>query len=561
MQLRVALMLLLLAHPVWAATASPKVIGGQDASGHWPWAALVSVSYNSTNDAYCSGMLISPNWVITAAHCMFSEPTPSTPSQPATSVSVKIGSYPIDPSSPRTPDGVKQHYVPASYTTFNDFKTGDDIALLHLSNAASSSAYPSITDAPHFNAVALSNVWDRDEAVTVFGWGKTSNGSDSLSSTLQQASIDYVPFPTCNSEWSNQLVQSKMICAAELNPINGVKQDTCQGDSGGPLFIGDNPSPYVIGLTSFGQPSCPGSLPSVYTDLLHEVGFIETTTRDAGDPLVDLAAAPTVDRYYAVPGGSMTVPVTMTNNSLQNTVTNTTFADSTQASGLTLTTSTASSGGSCTGNKCSLPDLKHGESASVTIQASQIPTGGEAEDTLNLNAGSSEDDYRLKNNTPTVKLIFSNKPDLTVSAALAGSTRPSAGQGIARIAVHVRDLSTVSGADAGDAQLTATLPANTTLSGANNGVSCGNTTCDLGALSNATPLAFTLTLTSSQPATGDLVLTVSNKGPAGEFPTDNNDATVHFGYPAPPPPSRGGGGGAVGLGGLALLMMAGLRRR
>lgn len=563
MKIRVALMLALLSPSAFAATASPKVIGGTTAS--YPWAALVSVTYPSGKGAYCSGMLLTPNWVVTAAHCMFDR---DNPSQQATSssVEVKIGSSPINPSNPfQYPDpsihGVSDRYVPKTYTNFNSYTTGDDIALLHLSSSASSSAYPSISDATSFNTLATSSYWERDEAVTVFGWGETSNNSGSLSSTLQEAAIDYVPFTTCNSDWSGQLSQSSMICAAELNPINGVKQDTCSGDSGGPLFIGGSQTPYVIGVTSFGQATCASNLPSVYTKLLNQVSFIETTTSNAGDPLVDLAAEPASDRYYAAPGGSMTVPVKVANESQQNTVTGTRFSASSGATNLTTSINSSSSGVSCTGNSCTLPNLPAQQHVSVDISASQLSSASDQEDNLALSASGNQDDYRLKNNTPTVKLIFSNKPDLTVSAALVTSSHPSPSQGIAQIAVKVSDLSTVPAADAADAQVTASLPANTTISAASNGISCGNNTCDLGLVKYGTPVSFTLTLVSSQPATGDLGLSVSNNDSVGEFPTDNNATTVHFGYPAYVAPSSGGGGGALGLSSLALLLVAGLRRR
>lgn len=60
---------------------SSRVVGGAHAQhGSWPWQVELLMSREEDMASYkhrCGGTLIDPQWVVTAAHCVFMFPTPN----------------------------------------------------------------------------------------------------------------------------------------------------------------------------------------------------------------------------------------------------------------------------------------------------------------------------------------------------------------------------------------------------------------------------------------------------------------------------------------------------
>jgi len=260
-----------------AQEASPRIIGGDDASqNEWPWMVQVNVRFRDTGSGgLCGGILLSQDWVVTAAHCLVSD-LGNVVSR--NDVEVLVGSVSLDGGTSYNIDGFG---IPGNYNPDN---FNNDIAILRLANAGPAlSNWPSIVGSDQLTELELAPFAQRDEALTATGWGVTSRNQvePQPADRLQEVALDYIQTGSCKNAWGNGFNTATMVCAAELNPVQGRDQDTCSGDSGGPLFIGDDIDPYVIGLTSFGQPQCADNLPTVYTSVLSQVSFVEEVTKSS----------------------------------------------------------------------------------------------------------------------------------------------------------------------------------------------------------------------------------------------------------------------------------------
>ncbi|ERS13359.1 serine protease [Alloalcanivorax xenomutans] len=558
---RLTLFMLALSAPVLADDFQTYIVGGEDATGDWPWAARVALDLGNGFENSCSGSLLNREWVLTAAHCFFNE---DGEAMDVSTITVHIGSGPKGTNPTRGADEYRLH---SGYDNEAN-PIGNDIALVHLSTAIEVSSLPSLVDDAHFDELLTRDAMGRDEAVTAIGWGVTDPDNPTVSDTLQQVALDYVPFSTCNQSWNGFLtpVQSSVICAAELNPQDNETENTCLGDSGGPLILGDDPAPYIVGLTSFGSAdNCQAGRPTVFNRVLNMVDFVEENA-----PLVDVTIESGPERYYGALGGQTTVPATVTNGSLRNTARNVMIRANTDdtSADASLQWSGCDDGGLLAGDdQCTLSSLTAGGHSSGQVEVSHNGVT-ETDATLALSVSSDEDEYRIKNNQAPVTVVFSNRPDLTVSAEQTAGNLDSDGQGIATVVVRVSNLSTVNAASNATVELT--LPAGTTARG-DDTVQC-DTLCWVGPMDSGASVEFTLTLTSGTPESSTLTLTTTDQN-GGDFPQDNNRhelAVAYSGVKAVSDTGSGdtsdtgssggsGGGGSFGVG--WLLALAGLALR
>lgn len=540
-----------------AQEATPRIIGGDDASqNEWPWMAELDIAFTATNQfGLCGGVLLTPRWVMTAAHCLiddngnFVDPS---------DITVRLESVSLGDGTPYSSDGygVPEGYQPSIAPAFDN-----DIAMIRLATPGPDQANrPSIAGAAQLNALQAAPFAQRDEALTAIGWGLTSRNGTEPADRLQEVALDYIQTGSCKNAWGSGFNTNTMVCAAELNPVQGRDQDTCSGDSGGPLFIGDDIDPYVIGLTSFGQPQCAGNLPTVYTSVQSQVPFVEAITAQAGPALVDLSIElPDGLRYYAVPGDSASFDLIFANRSITNTVNDSRLT--VQNGGLNITVD----GSNCLASTCYQEASLPAQTArTLPVTASRSIGAGRSVESFTVNADATEEEYRAKNNRQEISVIFSDAADLSVDASILSSGINNAGEGTAEVAVTVRNLTTIAGAVAGNVSLTVNPPVGTSLTSSS--VPC-DSACNLGELSPGQSAEITLAFTSGTPQNGNLELVVNTTDE--EFPETNNSTDVTLSYSnitvTPPSNDEGGGGGGGGGGALgtllALIALAGLRRR
>jgi V8-like Glu-specific endopeptidase len=239
----------------------PHIVGGEEAlPGAWPFqVAVIRANGDTYDDQFCGGVLATPRWVITAAHCV--------EGRSAQAIEIVAGIHNLT-----SPDPGYQRLAVAEIRIHPDYDAwteDSDIALLHLATAAAfrpgqGTVLPVAGVAPV--AAAVGDLAGRMS--TVIGWGSTmaqpngANRPPQYPDALHEVDVPIMTDTECRQAYYSEITGS-MMCA-------GFKQggkDSCQGDSGGPLLIQNAPGqPWQLaGIVSWGSGCAAPNFPGVYT--------------------------------------------------------------------------------------------------------------------------------------------------------------------------------------------------------------------------------------------------------------------------------------------------------
>jgi secreted trypsin-like serine protease len=238
-----------------APTAHASIIGGDVAAiADFPSLAFIAAQTGKNQGFTCTGTVIAPRVILTAAHCVedlhFGGFTPAP--------DYKVATGRANPGQDETGDVLRV----SGTRVFPGFDPGTargDAALLVLASPTSAPAIP-------LAASADSALYEGGAEVLQAGWGLTRANARSAPDALHSTANVVLDPASCEARipsFYRPYSAAMQMCTTDPpDRANGV----CFGDSGGPA-IAHRPdgSPVQVGIVSSGGPACSTKLPNIFT--------------------------------------------------------------------------------------------------------------------------------------------------------------------------------------------------------------------------------------------------------------------------------------------------------
>jgi secreted trypsin-like serine protease len=206
-----------------SATGSAPIIGGTTDSGD-PGVVLIFAQVpGAQNGALCTGEVISPHVILTAAHCV-------SPAEVGANAAFHVLAAP-DFNAAQASDflTVKETHFNTLFDP-NNLNGGNDVGVVILNNPISAPVLP-LNRAPLTQAMV-------GQPVRFVGYGLSDATAQAGAGLKRQTTTTLTDFTDVLIHFSDGA------------------HETCNGDSGGPAFMTLNGTEVVVGLTSFGDVSC-----------------------------------------------------------------------------------------------------------------------------------------------------------------------------------------------------------------------------------------------------------------------------------------------------------------
>jgi secreted trypsin-like serine protease len=270
------------------AGPGPLIIGGAPArGGSWPWLAFISDRLGPGDDEFCTGTVVAPDLVLTAAHCV--EDLSNGRLDRASGFSVMTGSpdraesafghrsrvsdviaHATNPQTPLLPGGASSVNVVG------------DAGLLVLVTP---------TSAP---SIALADSADRsltapDTRAAIAGWGLTEQ-SHTIPPTVLEAATTTIQSPAYCAAHNPEFDAIAQLCTIGT-PTDRVS--ICNGDSGAPLATRTSGSRWLeVGIASTSI-ACDPAQPDTFTRVDYVDSWVTAWAQALNSPVPAPVTTPT----------------------------------------------------------------------------------------------------------------------------------------------------------------------------------------------------------------------------------------------------------------------------
>jgi len=249
-----------------------RIMGGTEAKkGKHPYISFIVIQHGDGGEAICGGSLITPEWILSAGHCLFGPGESGYPpfANQLDKLTIVLGEH---NNNPDVKEASEQVFTPVKvivHPGYNPHSPSEenDIALIKLPKPATLNEDVRLICMPDGPVQPGTTCY-------AAGWGKNRQGK--TPEKLHEVELRTISQATCQPYHQEKRLFGGMMCA--MHPPNKVMGDSCEGDSGGPLACMINGKAVLTGATSFGVDCAKGDkAPGVYANVFYYKDWVAQT--------------------------------------------------------------------------------------------------------------------------------------------------------------------------------------------------------------------------------------------------------------------------------------------
>ena len=234
--------------------AHAAIIGGRPARvGTFPWLAYVADFMEGGVLGVCTGTVVGPRLILTAAHCAENIETGVLNKASGYIVVTGKDDWAASPTEKQI-STVSRVTVYPSYERTGLVEGWGDAALLELSSPITAPPIPLASS-------AHAQLWQPGTPAQIAGWGDTYPGQATFTEVAHWAPTVIQSSEWCHNQFGGFLPLGQL---CTIDPPN-YQTGGCQGDSGGPLLVASNGGTVEVGILVLATETCSTAAATVYT--------------------------------------------------------------------------------------------------------------------------------------------------------------------------------------------------------------------------------------------------------------------------------------------------------